>query len=77
MVRKHDPAGAHSNRARAAGDMPDHYCGRGARNSGHAMVLGEPKAVVAERLRLLRQAQGVTQRIGGGGAQGDRRQVED
>ncbi|CAM5393987.1 hypothetical protein SHIRM173S_12743 [Streptomyces hirsutus] len=64
MIGQHDPAGADADRPGRRGDGGGQYGRRGAGDSGHAVVLRDPEAVVAELLQLPRQAHGVAQRLG-------------
>ena len=48
VVRQHDAAGADADRLRAGGDVGDHDRGRGARDAGHVVVLGDPEAAIAQ-----------------------------
>ena len=77
VVRQHDAAGADADRARAAGDVPDHHRGRRAGDAGHVVVLGEPEAPVAPALGVLREVERVAERLGRRPALDDRREIED
>ena len=55
VVRQHDPAGAHADRAGVVGDVADQHRGRGAGDARHVVVFGQPVALVALRLGRLRQ----------------------
>ncbi len=77
VIGEHDPAGADPDGRRAGGDMRDGDRGRRAGDAGHVVVLGEPEAVVAPALRVLRQIDGVAKRLGGVAPLDDRRQIED
>ena len=60
----------------AAATGRDHHHRRAAGDAADVVVLGEPEALVAERLGGLGQRDGVVQRRGGGPAGRDRGQVE-
>src|SRR6476620_2948653 len=77
MIGQHDAAGTDANALRATGHMPDQDSGGGAGNSRHAVVFGEPEALVAQALGLLRQRKRVAKRLRGITAFDDGGQVED
>lgn len=77
MVRQHDAAGTDADLFRARGDMLDDEGGGGAGDAAHAVMLGEPEALVAMGFRLLRKAAGIGERLGDGAAFDDRGQVEN
>ena len=77
MVRKHDAAGAHPNGSGAASHVTDDH-GRGrARDARHVVMLGEPEAAVAQLVRALSQAERIAKGLGGRGALGHRRKIEN
>ncbi len=77
VVRQHDAAAADPDRAGRGGHGRDHHHRCTARDAADVVVLGEPVALVAERLRGLRQRHRVVQGAGGGPARRDRREVEN
>ena len=77
MVRQHHPAGADADGFRAAGDVADHDGGRGTRDAGHVVMLGEPVALVAECFGVLREVAGIGESIGGRAAFDHGREVEN
>ena len=77
MVRQHDAAGADPDRARAAGDVADHDGGRGTRDAGHVVMLGQPVAAVAPALGMLRKVERITECLGRIGAGGNRGKIEN
>ena len=76
-VAELDRAGAEPDRGGGGGGQREHHRGGGAGDAGVEVVLGEPVAGVAEALGLLGEVDAVAQRLGGGGAGGDRHEVED
>ena len=60
-----------------AGDVRDDDRGRGARDAGHAVMLGEPEAMVAPALGVAREVERVAERLRGVAALDDRREVEN
>ena len=76
MVGQHDPACADADRRRRGGDMADHHRGRGAGDPAHAVMLGDPIALEAERLGMARQVGGVRQGLRDGAAFDDGHQIE-
>jgi len=77
MVGEHDAAGANANRFCSSGDVTDDYRCGGAGDSRHVVMLGEPITVEAPGFGVLRQVKRVAQRVGGGCALRDGRQVKD
>ncbi len=77
MVGQHHAAGADPDAAGHRGDLPDHQVGRRARHRGQVVMLGQPVADVAQRVRMARQIDAVAQRRGRAGARGDDGEVED
>src|SRR5258708_33603831 len=77
MVGQHHAAGSDPDAAGHRGDLPDHQVGRGARDGCKIVVLGQPVADVAERVRVARKVDAVAQRRGRLGAGGDDGKVED
>ncbi|SOC36994.1 hypothetical protein SAMN05892877_103336 [Rhizobium subbaraonis] len=77
VVGQHDAAGADADRLRARSNMLDHQSGGRACDAAHAVVLGEPEALVAFLFRFLRQLPGIGQRLGDGAAFDDGRKIED
>jgi len=77
VVGQHDPAGADAQVLRHRRDLPDHDIGRGARDRGEVVMLGQPVADIAEPIDMARQIDAVAQRRSGLGAGGDDREVED
>jgi hypothetical protein len=57
--------------------MPDQDSGRGAGNARHAMMLGQPEALVAPALCVPGKIKRVAKRLGSVAAFGDRGQVKD
>jgi hypothetical protein len=57
--------------------VTDDDAGRGARDTRHVVVLGEPEALVAEALDVPREADGVGERLRGRRALDDVREIED
>ena len=57
--------------------MSDDDRGRGAGDAGHAVMLGQPEALVAELLGVARQIQRVAKGLGGVAAFEDWREVKD
>jgi tripartite-type tricarboxylate transporter receptor subunit TctC len=57
--------------------VADQHRGGGAGDAGHAVVLGQPEALVAQLLGVLRQRERVAKRLGGVAAFGDGGEVED
>ena len=64
MVRKHDPARAEADGRRDRGGVGEEHRGRGAGDTGHVVVLGDPVAGVAEPLGLPCQHQRGVERGG-------------
>ena len=58
-VQKHDAARAHADAFRFARDMADDDRSRRARNARNITMLGQPVAMVAPLLGMLRQIDGV------------------
>ena len=77
MVGQHHAAGADPDVLRHRRDLPDHHVGRGARDRGEVVMLGEPVADIAEPIDMARQVDAVAQRRGRLGAGGDDGEVED
>ena len=77
VVWQHDAAGADAYCFRAPGDVADHDGGGGTGDAGHVVVLGEPEAAVVPGFRVLGEVEGVSERVRGGGAGDDWREVED
>ena len=77
MVRQHDAARADPHGLRAAGHMADDDARGRAGDADHVVMLGEPVAIVAPSLRVLRQIERVAQGIGGREAFGHWREIED
>lgn len=71
MVGQHDPAGTDADGRRAARDMPDQDSGRGAGNAGHAMMLGQPEALVTPAFPVPGKIKRVAKRLGSVAAFGD------
>ena len=55
MVRQHDPAGTDTDRFGATGHMADAHRGRRAGDACEVVVFGEPEALEACGLSVLRQ----------------------
>lgn len=77
VIGKHDATGADADLARNAGEVGGEDGGRGARDAGHVVVLGNPVAQVAETLDVAGQVERVAQRVGGRRVIGDDRKIED
>jgi hypothetical protein len=77
MVGQHDAAGADPDALRHGRDLADHDVGRGARDGGQIMMLGDPIAGVAEAIGEPGEIEAVAQRGGTGAAGGHRRKVEN
>src|SRR6266851_2391167 len=77
MVRQHHATGTDPDAAGHRGDLPDHEIGRRARHRSEIVVLGQPVADIAQRIRMARQIDAVAQRRGGLGAGRDDGEVED
>ena len=77
MVGQHHAAGADADVLRHRRDLPDHQVGRGARDRGEVVMLGEPVADIAKPIGMARQIDAVAQRRGGLGAGGDDGEVEN
>src|SRR5216683_6529150 len=77
MVRQHHAAGADPDTVRHRGDLPDHDVRRGTRDRSKIVMLGQPVADVALRVRVAREIDAVAQRRGRFGAGGDDGKVED
>src|SRR5690606_21744022 len=65
MVRQHDAAGAHTYGGGAARNVTNEYRRGSAGNAWHAVVLGPPVAMKAERLGVAGQLQAVAEGSGG------------
>src|SRR5829696_2804283 len=63
MVREHHAARADADALRHGRDLPDHDLGRGARDGGQVVVLGDPVARIAEAVGELREVERVPQRL--------------
>ena len=77
MVRQHHAAGTDTDRRRPGSDVSDDDGGRGARNPRHVVVLGDPIALEAPPLGVLREVARIAQRVGCIFACRDRREIED
>ena len=77
VVGQHHAAGADANRLGAVGDVLDQDGGRRAGDAGHVVVLGQPEAAVAERLRAAREVERLAQRVGDCPASPHGREVEN
>ena len=75
-IGQHDAAGANANGLRAGTDMANQHRGRGARNAGHVVMLGQPEAVIAPRFRMLREIEHVAERLRCRAALDDGRKIE-
>ena len=76
VIGQHDAAGANANGLRAGTDMANQHRGRGARNAGHVVMLGQPEAVIAPRFRMLREIEHVAERLRCRAALDDGRKIE-
>ena len=76
VVREHHAARADPDGPRGIGDVADEDRRRGTRDAWHAVVLGHPEPGEAQVFCLFRQVDRGPQRVAGGGAVGDRGQVE-
>ena len=77
MIGQHDAARTDPDRLRAAGNMSNDHRGGRARDAGHVVMLGQPVAVIAPALGVLRQIEAIPERIRGGAAFDNRRQIEN
>ena len=77
VVGQHDAAGADPDRRRAAGHMGDDDRRRRAGDAGHVVMLGQPVAVIAPALGVLREVERVAERLRGGAARAIGREIED
>ncbi|EPZ85508.1 hypothetical protein BURCENBC7_AP5996 [Burkholderia cenocepacia BC7] len=68
VVRQHDAARADPDRPRRARDVADHDGGGRTRDPRHVVMLGQPVAPVAPAFRVLREIDGVAERLRGVGA---------
>ena len=57
MIRQHHPAGPDADPLRPLADVGDDHRGGSARDPAQVVVLGDPVAVVAELLRMLREVE--------------------
>ena len=77
VVGQHDSACTHANGRRAARHVADDHAGGCTGDAGHAVVLGEPVAMEAERLGMAREVERVAERAAGIAAFDDGCEVED
>ena len=63
VVREHHAAAAHADLLGGLGHRRDQYLGRGARERGRGVVLGEPVALVAEPLGVAAEVDRVVERL--------------
>ncbi len=77
MVGQHDAAGADTDGFCTASDVADNDRRGSAGDAGHVVVLSEPETVVAQSLRVLRQIERVAERVRGGRALRNRREIQD
>ena len=77
VVRQHHAAAADPHAARARGDRADQHLGRRAGERRRRVVLGDPVAVVAERVGQLREVERAVERLRGRRPLRDRGLVED
>jgi hypothetical protein len=77
VVGQHHATGADPQPRGRAGDQPDQYRGRAARDVLDAVVLGDPEPVVPQRVDVAGQFDGLTERRRRRGAGEDGRDVED
>ena len=76
MVGQHDAARTHADAVRASCHVSQQHRGGSACNAGHAMVLGEPIALVTQRLGMAGQRQAAAKRLAGVAALHNRREVK-
>src|SRR5690606_32616512 len=77
MVRQHDAAGADTDRFRAFRDISEGDRGRGARNTGHSVMFGEPEAGEAEIFGMTGKVAAGVERVGDRAALAHRGEIED
>ena len=77
VVGQHDAARADAHRLGEARHMADQHRGRGGGDALHVVMLGQPVAVIAERLGVFGQRAGIAQRLRRVGAFGHRSKVEN
>src|SRR5471032_2880622 len=77
MVGQHDAAGADANRGGTSRHITDQHGGRRARDSRHPVMLGQPKAPIAPTLRMARQVERITERVGRVAALRNGREIKD
>ena len=77
VVRQHHAAAAHANRLRGRRDRADEHLRRRACQRRRGVVLRQPVALVAERLRVAGEVDGVRERLSARGALGDRGLVQN
>jgi hypothetical protein len=75
-VREHHAATAHADLLGGGGHGGDQHLGRGARERGRGVVLGEPVARVAEQLGVAAEVNRVVECLRRSGALRDGRLVE-
>ncbi len=63
IVRQHDAGAADADAIGRGGDGRDHDLGRGTHDGRMVMVLGNPEALVAQRLAMLGERHGVADRL--------------
>ena len=76
-MAQHDATRADPDAACLAGDPRDHDLGSAAREPGRAVMLGKPIAAVAEGIDVLRQFDGLQERVARRHSLANRRLVEN
>ena len=76
VVGQHDPAGPDADRAGTASDVADADRRRRAGNARQIVVLRQPVAGVTGGLSMLREVEGIGERIGGRESFADIREIE-
>ena len=76
VVGQHDAARADADGAGGGGDMGDHHRGRGRGDALHAVMLGHPIALIAERFGMGGEVGGIGQRLRHGATFDDGHQIE-
>jgi len=77
VVRQHDAAGANADALGAAGDVADHEFRAAAGEADEVVMLGIPRAVVAEAVGRLGEEDRVFDRLGGAASGGDGTQIKN
>ena len=77
MVRQHHAAGADADALGAAGHVANDDRRRRAGDTGHVVVLGDPKALKAQAFGGSSELEGLRERLAWSLACRDRREIED